>query len=326
MSSKMKAWVQMRYGAPELLELQSVSKPVPTEHQVLVRVMACSVNAGDWHLVRGTPWFIRLMFGGLWRPGVPIAGMDVSGEVVAVGNAVQSLRVGDEVMADLSDAGFGGFADYVGASENAWVIKPAEVGHAQAAATPAAGLAALQGLCHRGGLQAGERVLIRGAASGVGSFAVQIAMLLGADVTACCRPEKRQALADVGVSKWFDEASDLMNYDLILDIAAFASPLRVARWLKPGGRYVLVGGSIWRLLQVMLLGSLLSRLSGRVISALAAKPDRNDLNQLARWLETGELQPVIDQCVLFENLPSALTALEQRQVTGKRVILLQEAA
>ncbi len=298
--------------------------PTPQRNEIRVRVRAVSVNAGDWHLTRGDPWVARPMFGGFQRPKVS-PGMDVAGVVDAVGESVTRFRVGQEVAGDLSEAGFGGFAEAVCAPERLWALKPPEIGFEEAAATPAAAVTALQGLRDVGGLKAGERVLVRGASSGVGSFAVQIARRLGAEVTATCRPEKRQALEQAGVTQWMEEGERSGSFDLVLDTAAFASAMATARLARRGGRYVLVGGSTPRFFQVLLFGRLLSKRSGRSIRALAMKPDAEDLQAVMAWMENGEVKPVISHLFSFEDLPNALTALENRKITGKCVVSVKAA-
>lgn len=316
---RMRAWNLKQYGPPSNLVLEEGPLPVPQGDEIRVQVRAISVNAGDCHLTWGNPWIARPMFGGFRRPTVS-PGMDVAGVVDAVGESVTRFHVGDEVVGDLSAVGFGGFAEVVCASERVWAMKPAGIGFAEAAAVPAAAVTALQGLRDVGGLKTGERVLVRGASSGVGSFAVQIARLLGGEVTATCRPEKREALEQAGVTRWMEEGEAQEAFDLILDIAAFVSPLRTARLARRGGRYVLVGGSMPRFFQVLLFGPLLSKFSGRSIRAFAMKPDTVDLQAILAWMEIGKLKPVISHTFSFEEIPKALTALEQREVTGKCVV------
>ena len=182
----MKAIVQTEYGSPDVLSLQEVDKPIVTANGVLVRIRATSVNAGDWHLMRGDPFLTRLIFGGILKPKIKILGMDIAGSVEEVGKDVTQFQVGDDVYGDLSESGFGAFAEYVCATEAALVLKPTNISFEQAATVPCAALTALQGLRDCGQIESRRKVLINGASGGVGSFAVQIAKALGAEVTAVC--------------------------------------------------------------------------------------------------------------------------------------------
>ncbi|MGB3296098.1 MAG: NAD(P)-dependent alcohol dehydrogenase, partial [Phormidesmis sp.] len=186
----MKAIAQDQYGSPDVLKLTEVDRPVVRDDAVLVRVVAASVNSGDWHLMRGDPFFIRLMFGGLLKPKIKTLGFDMAGRVEAVGQNVTQLQPGDEVFGDLSECGFGAFAEYVCVLAEALVLKPGAIAFEQAAAVPTAAVTALQALRDCGQIQPGQRVLINGASGGVGSFAVQLAKGFGAEVTAVCSPEK----------------------------------------------------------------------------------------------------------------------------------------
>jgi NADPH:quinone reductase-like Zn-dependent oxidoreductase len=333
MKVKMRAIARSDYGSAEVLKLEEVDKPVVSNHGVLVKVHATSVNAGDWHLMRGTPFIIRLIYGGLRQPKIKILGFDVAGHVEAVGQDVTQFKPGNEVFGDLSECGFGAFAEYVCASETSLVLKPDTVSFEEAAAVPGAALAALQGLRDCGHIQPGQKVLINGASSGVGSFAVQIAKAFGTEVTAVCSTKKlekmRSQIKSSEVPFGADHVIDYTQvdvtqgdicYDLILDVAAYRSVFDYFSILKPGGTYVLVGGSIARLFQVMLFGPLLSRFSRRRIIALASTPNPSDLQILRDWLTSGAIAPLIDQTYALSDLPSAISRLEQRQVTGKVVI------
>ncbi len=332
-NGKMRAIARSEYGSAEVLNLEEVDKPVVSNHDVLVKVHATSVNAGDWHLMRGTPFITRLIYGGLRQPRIKILGFDVAGRVEAVGQDVNQFKPGDEVFGDLSECGFGAFAEYVCAAESALVLKPDTISFEVAAAVPGAALAALQGLRNCGHIQPGQKVLINGASGGVGSFAVQIAKAFGAEVTALCSPKKidkvRSRSDSSGVSLGADHVIDYtqidvtqggIEYDLILDVAAYRSVFDYFSILKPGGTYVLVGGSTARFFQIMLFGPLFSRLSRRRIIALTSTPNPSDLQILKDWLMSGAIAPLIDQTYSLNDLPSAICKLEQRQVTGKVVV------
>jgi NADPH:quinone reductase-like Zn-dependent oxidoreductase len=321
----MKAIVQTEYGSPDVLSLQEVDKPLLTADSVLVKVRAASVNAGDWHLMRGDPFISRLMFGGILKPKFKTLGMDVAGRVEAVGEAVTQFQVGDEVFGDLSECGFGTFAEYVSAVASALVLKPTNISFEQAATVPAAALTALQGLRDCGQIQSGQTVLINGASGGVGSFAVQIAKALGAEVTAVCSTNKIEMMRSIGADQIIDytQADVTKNgqqYDLILDAAAYRSVFDYAPILKPNGSYVLVGGSISRLFQVLLFGSVISRMMRRKVKCLMVKPNRSDLVILKDLIEAGKIVPFIDRTYNLSEVPTAIRHIEQRQVRGKVAI------
>lgn len=216
----MKAIVCHQYGSPDVLQLEEVEKPTPGDEEVLVKVHAASANAGDWHLLRADPWMIRLMFG-LRKPKFKILGMDVAGRVESVGKNVKQFQPGDEVFGDLSECGFGAFAEFVCARENALVRKPVNLSFEEAAAIPAASTTALQGLRNKGKIQSGQKVLINGASGGVGTFAVQIAKSFGAEVTGVCSTSKMEMVRSIGADHAIDYTQENFTkngpcYDLIL--------------------------------------------------------------------------------------------------------------
>jgi NADPH:quinone reductase-like Zn-dependent oxidoreductase len=321
----MKAIVQTDYGSTDQLRLTEVDRPTVPDNGVLLKVHAASVNSGDWRLMRGTPFPIRLMFGGILKPKIKTLGMDVAGRVEAIGQDVTQFRVGDEVFGDLSICGYGAFAEYVCATEATLVHKPANVSFEQAATVPVAALAALQALRDCGQLQSGQKVLINGAAGGVGSFAVQIAKVLGAEVTAVYSTKKLAMMSSIGIDYVIDyNQTDItkneQQYDLILDVAAYRSVFDYLPILKPTGSYVLIGGSIARLFQVMLFGAWISRIGGRKVQCLVSKPNQADLVILRDLLEAGKIVPFIDRCFNLSEVPAAINYLEQRQVLGKVAI------
>lgn len=324
-SGQMRAIAQTEYGGPEVLSLQMVPKPVPSDNEVLVRVYAAAASAGDWHLMRGKPLFIRPMFGGVRQPKIKTLGSDVAGRVEAVGLGVTQFQPGDEVFGDLSECGFGAFAEYVCAAEAALVLKPENIAFEVAAAVPGSALAALQGLRDCGQIQPGQKVLINGASGGVGSLAVQLAKGFGAEVTAVCSTKKVEMVRSLHPDHLIDYTqTDFtqtgQRYDLILDAAAYRSILDYLPALTPNGTYVLVGGATAQFLQGMLLGPLISRVSGRRVTCLATKPNQADLTTLRDLLATGKFAPFIGQRYDLSEVPTAIRHLEQRQVTGKAVI------
>lgn len=321
----MKAIVQDEYGSPDVLKLAEVERPLVLGNGVLVRVRTASVNAGDWHLMRGSPFLIRLMMGGLRQPKIKILGFDVAGIVEAIGQDVTRFQVGNEVFGDLSECGFGAFSEYVCATEDAVILKPTQLSFEEAAAVPGAAIPALQALCNIGEVQPGQKVLVNGASGGVGSFAVQIAKAFGAEVSAVCSTQKMDRVKSLGANHVIDytktdAVATKQPYDLIIDAAAYRSVLDYLPVLKPEGTYVLVGGAIARLLQVMLLGPLISKMSGRTVKCLASKPNQADLTTLKKLITDGKIVPHIDQCYSLSEVPTAIRRLEQRQVFGKIAI------
>jgi 2-desacetyl-2-hydroxyethyl bacteriochlorophyllide A dehydrogenase len=322
---KMRAIVQVEYGSADVLSLEEVDKPVVPDNGVLVRVYAASINAGDWHLMRGTPFPIRLMFGGLLKPKIKILGFDMAGRVEAIGKDVTQFQPGDEVFGDLSECGFGAFAEYVCATEAALVMKPVNATFEEAATVPGAALAALQSLRDVGQIQPGQKVLINGASGGVGSFAVQIAKAFGAEVTAVCSTKKMDMVRSIGADHVIDYTQvdvtkNGQNYDLILDAAAYRSVFDYLPALTPEGTYVLIGGSTARFFQVMFLGPWISRISRQKVKSLASKPNQADLVTLRDLMVAGKIVPWIDRRYNLSEVPAAIRHLEQRQVLGKVAI------
>lgn len=324
----MKAMVYHRYGSPDVLSCEEVPQPVPGDNEVLIHVHAAGVNAGDWHLLRGSPFLIRLM-AGLRRPKQTIIGSDVAGRVEAVGGKVMRLKPGDAVFGELSTCGFGAFAEYVCASEETLALKPDGLTFEAAAGVPLAALTALQGLRDVGQIQPGQKVLVSGASGGVGSFAVQIAKALGAEVTGVCSTGKVDMVRSLGADHVIDYRQEDFTrsgrqYDLILDAAAYRPLADHRRALAPTGTYVLVGGSTRRLLQTMILGPLRSTKGGRQFKTFILQSKLANLQFIKELVEAGRLRPVIDQCYALEELPAALRHLEAGQARGKAIITLQE--
>lgn len=322
---KMRAIVCSDYGSPDVLRLEAVNKPAVPDNGVLVRVHATSVNAADWHLLRGTPLLLRLLFGGLIKPKINILGCDVAGRVEAVGKEVTQFQPGDEVFGELSKFGFGAFAEYVCAPEAAFVLKPANCSFEAAATVPDAALTALQGLRDCGQIQSGQKVLINGASGGVGSFAVQIAKVFGAEVTAVCSPEKIDAVQSLGADhvidyRQIDVTQGEQLYDLIFDAAAYRSVFDYLPIVAPGGTYVMIGGAINLLFQAMLLGGWITKTRRRKVKCLVSKPNQADLSTLRDLLEAGAIVPLICQRYSLSEVPEAIRHLEQRQVIGKVAI------
>ena len=316
----MKALVYRRYGGPDMLELVDVPRPEPREREILVRVHAASINAADRVLLRGEPFLIRLAMG-FPRPRHPTLGFDVAGRVEATGGAVTRFSVGEEVFGACK---FGAFAEYVCVNEATLVPKPAGVSFEAAAATPTAGYTALQGLS-KGRIAAGQMVLIDGASGGVGTFAIQLAKVYGADVTAVCSTRNLEMARALGAARVIDYrhedfARDSQRYDLILAANAYRSLADYRRALKPDGAYVMTGGGGRQILQAMLLGAFVSMTSGQRVSNIMAMARQSDLVILKDLLENGKIEPVIDSAVALSEVPDAIRYLETEHARGKIVV------
>lgn len=319
----MKAIIQRTYGSPDVLKFEDIAKPTVQGNELLIKVHATAVHAGDCLLMRGTPFLTRLIYGGILKPKIQILGCDLAGRIEAVGQNITQFKVGDEVFGDLSEYGFGAFAEYVCVPAEAVILKPAQLSFAEAATVPVSALAALQGLRDVGQIQSGQKVLINGASGGVGGFAVQIAKAFGAEVTGVCRSEKVEWVRSLGADHVLDYTKinfteNSAEYDLIFDAAAYRSVLVSQRALTATGTYVLVGGSTARLFQTLLfLGPWISRTSRRKIRVLVSKPNQADLIVLRALLESGAIAPRIDRAYSLREVPEAIRYLEARRVQGK---------
>jgi NADPH:quinone reductase-like Zn-dependent oxidoreductase len=320
----MKAMVRHTYGSPDVLRLEEVPKPTAGERDVLVRVHAAAANAGDWHLMRGTPFPFRLV-AGLLKPKHTTIGTDIAGRVEAVGRRVTHLKPGDDVFGELSRSGFGGYAEYVVAPEAALALKPSNASFEESAATPTSGLTALQGL-RKGKIQAGQKVLIHGAAGGVGTFAVQVAKSFGTEVTAVCGPGSVDLVRSIGADHVLDYTRDDFaqagqRYDVILAVNGDRSIWDYRRALSRNGAYVMTGGSNRQLLQTLLYGPLLSR-GNQKFGNLLMRPNQADLLFLKDLIETGKLTPVIDRRYALGDVPEAIRYVEGGHARGKVVITI----
>jgi NADPH:quinone reductase-like Zn-dependent oxidoreductase len=318
----MRAIVQERYGGPEVLALREVATPEPLADQVLVKVHAASVNAGDWHRMRGQPVFTRAI-AGLRKPKVPGLGWDVAGRVERVGRNVTAFRPGDEVFGQTIRT----YAEYVRIAQEGVAHKPVGLTFEEAAAVPVAALTALQGLRDKGQLQAGQSVLIVGAGGGCGTFAVQIAKVMGAEVGAVTAPEKVDLVRSLGADHVIDRkredfARGSRRYDLVLDVGGYDSLGRLRRVVTPTGRLVLVGagdhGSLV-LLARLLKASVLRRLGKNVIFFIT-KRSQPDLILLKDWLEAGKIRAVIDRCYPLDKVGEAVAYVQTGRTPGKVVI------
>src|ERR1022692_725779 len=322
----MKAIVYYNYGPPDVLKYEEIEKPTAGDDQVLVKVRAASVNPLDWHFMRGTPYFVRIMTG-LRRPKVTRLGVDVAGQVEAVGRNVTQFKPSDEVFGTCR----GAFAEYACTSESALVMKPNNVTLEQAASVPIAAFTALQGLRDKGQIQPGQRVLINGAAGGVGTFAVQIAKSFGAYVTGVCSTRNVDMVRLIGADRVIDYTQeDFTNsgqrYDLIFDSVGNHSLLACRRVLNPKGKYIAVGGpsSRWMIgpLTSAITAPVLSRLVDRKFVTFIAKGSKEDLTVMHELMEAGKVTPVIDKRYRLSEVPEAIRYLEEGHARGKVVITL----
>lgn len=320
----MKAIISPKYGSPDVLELKEVEQPIPTEKEVLVKIRAASINFGNLVLLKGEPHLARLAFG-LRRPKYPIPGGDVAGIVEAVGKNVRHFKPGDEVFGDLSACGWGSFAEYATAPEQALALKPTNISFEEAAAAPMAGITALQGLRDKGMIQSGQKVLINGASGGVGTFAVQIAKSLGANVTGVCSTRNIEILQSLEADHVIDYTKEdftqnAEKYDLILGVNGSHPISAYKRVLKPSGRFVHVGGAETQMYQTLLLGPFISMTSKKKMSNLLQKSNKEDLHFLKKLLETGKVKSVIDRQYKLNEVADAFRYFEEGHAQGKVVI------
>ena len=321
----MKAIVRDEYGIPDVLQLREVAKPTPNDNQVLVRVHASSVNMADVDYLLGRPRIARLGTG-LGKPKNGGLGLDVAGQVDAVGKNVTRFQPGDDVFGDLTDHGFGAFAEYVCAPEKAFALKPAGMTFEEAATVPQAAVMALQGLRGKRRLQPGNNVLINGAGGNVGPFAVQIAKSFGGEVTGVDSTEKLDMLRSIGADHVIDYTEEDYTkteqlYDWILDVASYRSIFVSKRALSPNGVYVMVPDSMAGVFQAMVLGPLISIASRQKMGMLMWKPfNEKDVAFLTELLEAGKVTPVIDRTYPLSEVPEALRYQSEGRARGKIVI------
>lgn len=324
----MKAVVHHRYGSPEVLELAEIDKPVPAQNEVLVRVHAASINVLDWYGVRGLA--IGRIGAGLRKPKDPRVGVDFAGVVEEVGANVKLFKPGDEVYGGRD----GAFAEYVTIAEQRGIApKPASITFAQAATVPIAGLTALQGLRDHGQVQPGQKVLINGASGSVGTFAVQIAKALGAEVTAVCHTRHVEAIRALGADQVIDYAREDFtrsgqHYDLFLDVAGGRSWQECRRVLKPNSIFVLIGGPktnrlIGPLVHILPIRVAAWRASQKVIFFIS-KMSKEDLVFINGLLESGKVTPLIDRQYPLSEASQAMRHFAEGHPHGKIVIQVQK--
>src|SRR6266496_1783884 len=326
-TNPMKAIVYCDYGLANL-KLQDIEKPTPTDDQLLVRVRAVSVNPYDWHFVEGTPYVIRAMGVGLRKPKDTQLGVDFAGTVEAVGKNVTQFKPGDEVFGGRS----GAFAEYVcPRAAGSVTLKPSNLTFEQAASVNIAGMTALQAVRDNGNVQPGQKVLINGASGGVGTFAVQIAKIFGADVTGVCSTRNVDMVKSLGADQVIDYtkedfAKGSERYDVILDNVLNHSLSEIRRILTPTGKYVMIGGggpndNRWigpfgRVIYTLLLSPFVSQQMGMML----ADANQKDLTILADLMQSGKVKPVIDRTYRLDQVAEAMRYLEQGHARGKVVI------
>ena len=321
----MKAILFPKYGSPDVLQLTDVEKLTPNENQVLIKVIAASVNPLDWHRMRGQPFLVRIG-DGLRKPKNQKLGADVAGPVESVGKNVTEFKPGDEVFGVCS----GAFAEYALASPGKLTLKPANLSFEAAAAVPVAAFTALQGLRDTGQIQAGQKVLVNGASGGVGTFAVQIAKAFGAEVTGVCSTPKLDMVRSIGADHVVDYTREDFtrngqHYDLIYDAVGNRSVFAYRRALSSQGKCVIAGfTSLPRLLEYMILGSMVSKSRGKqIIGQGMASTAQENLLAIKELLEAGKVVPVIDRCYPLSETAEAIRYLETGHARGKVIIVVK---
>jgi len=319
----MKAIVYHNYGSPDVLRLEDIQIPIPGDDEVLVNVRAVSINSWDWDMLTGTPFEYRF-FGGLLKPkSTKIHGCDIAGRVEAVGKNVKHFHVGDDVFGDLSEGGWGAFAEYTCAREKELIHKPQSMTYEEAACLSHGGNLAIQGLIDYGQIKSGQNVLINGGCGSTGTLAIQIAKMFDVELTGVDRTEKLDMMRTLGADHVIDYTQeDFTNngrhYDLIFDVKTTRSIFDYKRALYPNGTYVTVGGKKSRILQLVLL----RKLSGACKMHMVGYKANKDLNYLVELFESGKLKPVIDTCFPLEKTADAFRYFGEGRFKGKVVVTL----
>ena len=330
----MKAIVYYNYGSPDVLRCEEIAKPTAGNDEVLIQVRAAALNPYDWHFMRGLPYLVRII-AGLRKPKVVRLGFDVAGEVEAIGRNVTRFKPGDAVFGGCGGALAGALAEYACATESALAMKPDNVTFEQAGSAPMAALTALQGLRDKGKIQSGQKVLVNGAAGGVGTFAVQIAKAFGAQVTGVCSTRNIEMVRSIGADQVIDYtredfAKGAKRYDLILDAVGNRSLSDCKSVLAPKGILVMAGGQAdpWMIGVVgrALRATALSRMGSQKLVGMLTKASTQDLNVMREFMEAGKVKPVIDRCYRLSEVPEAIRYLEEGHARGKVVISLNASA
>lgn len=319
----MKAITYDKYGGPEVLELAEALQPKPNDDLVLIKVKAAAINAGDIHLMTGKPFMVRTM-AGFSRPKQNILGTDISGVITEVGKNVIKFSPGDEVFADLSESGMGGFAEFVCTTETAIAMKPSGLSWEESAAVPTSGATALQALRDHGQIKVDDRVMIVGASGGVGSFAVRLAKIFGAKVTAVCSTSKIDRVKILGADHIIDYTKQdftkvSQKFDLIYAPNGNQSLRAYKRLLASNGKLIISGGQGNQFLKAMLFGPLLST-GGKKIKGMMLRPNRQDLNFLKNLMDEGVLLPIIDRVFSLKDTAEAIAYQQAGRSQGKVVV------
>jgi NADPH:quinone reductase-like Zn-dependent oxidoreductase len=318
----MKAAVYTRYGPPDVVQITDVEKPVPNDKEVLIKIRAASVNPLDWHFMRGTPYILRIG-AGLHKPKVTRLGVDLAGQVEAIGTNVTQFKPGDEVFGVCR----GALAEYACTVEQKLALKPANLSFEDAASVPVAAITALQGLRDKGRIQPGHKVVVDGASGGVGTFAVQIAKSFGAEVTTACSARNVNTARSLGADHVIDYTRENFTksgqrYDLILAANAYHSIFDYRRALNPSGVYVMAGGGGIQILQAIFLGPFPSLLGSKKMRFIFANINQKDLVFLKDLLEARKVVPVIDRRYPLSSAAEALAYLEEGHAQGKVLITI----
>lgn len=321
----MKAIVYESYGSPDELQIRDIAKPAPKENELLIRIKASSINSRDWRLLRANPFFVRLMGQGLLRPKNPILGADVAATVVATGKDVAQFQPGDDVFGFLSLEQGGAYAEFACAAEDIMAPKPDNLTFEQAAAVPLAALTALQGLRDYGKIQPAQKVLVQGGSGGVGTFAVQIAKALGAEVTAVCSTRNVDMVRELGADHVVDYRKEKVtdrgqSFDLILAVNGYNPIADYLRMLSPQGNYVVAGGTMRQLFQAMLRRRNNAENGGQQVHVVDLKQSQEDLLFMKDLLEAGQVMPVMDGVYPLSETAEAFRQYEQVHAQGKIII------
>ena len=328
MTATMKAIVTTKYGSPEVLRLEEVEKPTPKDNEVLIKIHAAAITAGDVIVLKGEPFVTRLATG-LQKPKNTIPGKEVAGRVEAIGRNVTQFQPGDEVFGDLSVASWGAFAEYVAVPESAIALKPTNLTFEEAAAVPESAIVALQGLRDKGKIQSGQKVLINGASGGVGLYAVQIAKAFGAEVTAVCSTRNIELVRSLGTDHVIDYTQEDFTrngqqYDLILAANGFHPISDYKRALSPEGIYVATGGTMTQSLQATMIGPFISMAGRKKMGGMLVKPNKNDLVFIKELIEANKVTPVIDRRYPLSEVADAYRYMGKGRAQGKVIITMEQ--
>ena len=321
----MKALVYYQYGSYDQLQVKEVDRPSVKDNEVLVKVVASSINSWDMDMLKGDGWITRVI-SGFFKPRHSILGADIAGIIAAVGPDVKDFKVGDKVYGDIAEAGFGGFAEYVAVPEKLLAPKPKLLSFNEAASMPQAGLLAIQGLRHYGDIRSGQKILINGAGGGVGTLALLYAKAKGAEVTCVDRKEKFAMLSSLGADYTIDfMTTDYtktgQQYHKILDVIAHRSAADYKRALTPDGTFAMIGGSMGGLLfRMMVVEPWLSKYRSKKLGIMGYKVGTSELEKLTRLVEDGTLKPVIDSVFKLDDGAQAFRHFMSGSFKGKIII------